>query len=86
MAYKIKEQSVSLAEIHTYQVDLFGAFEGKYFMEERLFTGQSECESFHANKDGERGARVENLDTHLQLLYNLNQWKKGKRNENTIQT
>ena len=87
MAYKIKQiKQIISAEIRTIEIDLYGAFEGPYILEERLYTdGQLESESFHRKPDGTKGDRVENLDTHLQLLYNYNQWQKETRNENTIQ-
>ena len=79
MAYKIEQTQSALAEISQYAVNLYGAFEGKYLLERRVFAGYVEVETYYSDTDGHKGRPTENIDIHELILDNYIQWQKEKK-------
>ena len=87
MAYTIKEGEKHSVTLQRYEVNLYGAFEGKYILEEMLCQNNTNDKSYRVyfrNGDDQCGRPVENLDIHNLILDNYRQWQKEKKNETNI--
>jgi len=88
MAYKIVQGDSYWQEVNRFEVDLFGAFEGKYLLEKRTVSalkssedkgpGTTDYEVYHRREDGNASYKVGALECYLLVLENYRQWNKER--------
>lgn len=85
MAFKIKKTFGGSVILNVYEVNLYGAFEGGYTLEEIQNGHENIYKSYYGRPGTLNAQQVENIDIHLLIVDNYIQWKRENKNENTIQ-